>query len=242
VNEQYTPEYFDFFKHSSRRSAEVVVPIVASWLNPRSVIDLGCGLGMWLSVWRETGCEIQGVDGDWVDRGQLAIPRNRLTTHDLSQSYTPDKQYDLAMSVEAAEHLPAETAPTFIESLTRASPVVLFSASIPNQSGADHVNCQWPAYWAELFAARGFALIDTLRYLIWEDERVDWWYRQNIMLYVARDQISRWPRLVEMYRADAKPLRLVHPELMKTWVQWGMEQSRLYWELRVMDDRQRHQG
>ena len=236
MNEKYTPEYFDSFKHSSRKSAEVVVPLVASWVNPRSVIDLGCGVGMWLSVWSETGCEIRGVDGDWVDLDQLAIPGNRFTTHDLSQPYIAEKQYDLAMSVEAAEHLPAEAARTIVASLTQAAPVVLFSASIPNQPGADHLNCQWPDYWTGLFAERGYAVIDSLRYMIWDDQRVDWWYRQNIMLYVARAELDRWPALARMHDDAGKPLRLVHPELMQTWLDWGMEQSRLYWELRASVD------
>jgi SAM-dependent methyltransferase len=239
MNEQYTPEYFDSFKHSSRRSAEVVVPIIAGWVNPRSVIDFGCGLGMWLSVWREAGAEIRGVDGEWVARDQLAIPEDRFTTHDLSQPYKPDGQYDLAMSVEAAEHLPPEAARSFVESLTQASSVVLFSASTPNQPGADHRNCQWPEYWADLFAERDFVVIDTLRYMIWEDLRVDWWYRQNIMIYVARDALKNWPKLQANYAEGSRPLRLVHPELMQTWLDWGMDQSRLYWELRASIDNYR---
>jgi len=239
MNEHYTPEYFDSFKHSSRSSAEVVVPIVAGWVNPRNVIDFGCGLGMWLSVWRETGAEIQGVDGEWVDRRQLAIPEDRFTTHDFSLPYTPDRKYDLAMSVEAAEHLPPEAAASFVESLTQASSVVLFSASTPNQPGADHLNCQWPGYWADLFKARDFVVIDTLRHMIWEDPRVDWWYRQNIMIYVARDELNKWPKLQANYAEGSRPLRLIHPELLQTWVDWGMDQCRLYWELRDSTDKDR---
>jgi cyclopropane fatty-acyl-phospholipid synthase-like methyltransferase len=236
LNEQYTPEYFDSFKDSSRASAEVVVPIVMDWVNPKSVIDMGCGLGMWLSVWREAGCDVVGVDGHWVDRSQLAIPPDRFVTQDLSQLYVPERRYDLAMSVEAAEHLPPEAAAQFVRALTDASPLILFSASTPDQPGTDHLNCQWPTYWAELFAERGYDVIDTLRYMIWEDSRVDWWYRQNIMMYVARDQIRTWPRLASMYREGARPLRLVHPELMQTWLDWGMEQSRQYWQLRAKVD------
>src|SRR6185295_6931420 len=144
MNEKYTAEYFDSFKSSSRASAEVVVPIVHEWVKPKSVVDFGCGLGMWLSVWEEGGCEIRGVDGKWVDREQMAISADRFTPHDLSQPIVLDRQFDLAMSVEAAEHLMPECARGFVASLTRAAPVVLFSASIPHQPGEDHLNCQWP--------------------------------------------------------------------------------------------------
>ncbi|MBA3341753.1 MAG: methyltransferase domain-containing protein [Gemmatimonadaceae bacterium] len=145
MNEQYTPAYFDAFKDSSRASAEVVVPIVQSWIKPRTVVDMGCGLGMWLSVWQESGCEVSGVDGDWVDRGRLAIPGDRFIAHDLSQPYTPDGRYDLATSLEAADTLPAEAAAPFVHAITAAAPVVLFSASAPDQPGINHINCQWPS-------------------------------------------------------------------------------------------------
>ena len=231
MNEKYTAEYFDSFKFSSRASAEVVVPVVREWVKPKTVVDFGCGLGMWLSVWEEAGCDVRGVDGDWVDREQMAIAPNRFTAHDLSSPIQLDRQFDLAMSVEAAEHLMPESASGFVESLTRAAPVVLFSASIPNQPGEDHVNCQWPSYWADLFLARDYVVIDSLRYMIWADSRVDWWYRQNIMMYVARSRLTDYPALATLYRKDAQPLSLVHPELMQTWHDWGMQQSRLYWEL-----------
>ncbi len=231
MNDKYTAEYFDSFKSSSRASAEVVVPIVREWVGPKSVIDFGCGLGMWLSVWQEAGCDVRGVDGDWVDCEQLAISSDRFQAHDLSQPITLDRQFDLAMSVEAAEHLTAESAHGFVESLTRAAPVVLFSASIPHQPGEDHLNCQWPSYWADLFLARDYVVIDSLRYMIWADPRIDWWYRQNIMMYVARNRLNDYPKLAAMYRENAKPLSLVHPELMQTWHDWGMDQSKRYWDL-----------
>ena len=126
---------------------------------------------------------------------------------------------------------PTQQAP-FVHALTAAAPVVLFSAAAPEQPGTNHINPQCPAYWAGLFAERGHVAIDALRWMIWEDERVGWWYRQNIMIYVARDLLSRWPKLEAMYREGAQPPRLVHPELMRVWMDWGIEQSRLYWNLR----------
>jgi hypothetical protein len=161
----------------------------------------------------------------------MAIPENRFTPHDLTRPISLDTHFDLAMSVEAAEHLPPECAAGFVESLTNAAPVVLFSASIPHQPGEDHLNCQWPAYWADLFLARDYVVIDSLRYMIWDDARVDWWYRQNIMMYASRDRLNDFPVLAAMYRGNTRPLSLVHPELMQTWYDWGMDQSRLYWDL-----------
>ncbi len=236
VHEHFTSRYFSAFTNSSRSSAEVVVPVVQSWVNPASVIDFGCGLGMWLSAWQDAGCEVRGVDGPWIDRSQLSIPVDRFTAHDLSQPYFAGETYDLAMSLEAADTIPAEAAAPFVRALTAAAPVVLFSAAAPDQPGTHHINSQWPAYWAELFAKRGYVVVDTLRELFWEDSRIGWWYRQNMMIYVDRDFLGRWPRLEAMYREGAQPSRLIHPELFAVWKDWGIEQSRRYWELRSQTD------
>jgi hypothetical protein len=206
--------------------------MVNSWVRPKSVIDLGCGLGLWLSVWREPGCDVPGVDGDWVERARLAIPQACFTQHDLSTPYEPDRRYDLAVFLEAAHYLPLEAAAPLVHASTTAADVVLFSAAIPHQPGKQHVNSQWPDYWSDLFAEQGYVLIDTLRQMIWDDERIDWWYRQNILIFVARDKLGKWPELEAMQRASPKrPLRMIHPAVLQRWVDWGMAQSRRYWEL-----------
>jgi hypothetical protein len=69
-------------------------------------------------------------------------------------------------------------------SLTKSSDIVAFSAAVPGQGGTRHINEQWPAYWAERFAAQGFGCFDVLRPRIWNDASIEPWYRQNIFLYV----------------------------------------------------------
>jgi hypothetical protein len=64
---------------------------------------------------------------------------------------TDIRTFDLAICLEVAEHLPPEAAEGFIDSLTRLAPVVLFSAAITFQVGNQHLNGQWPDYWATLF-------------------------------------------------------------------------------------------
>jgi len=167
----------------------------------------------------------------WIAGGSPFLPTD--SSHDFSQPYTADGTYDLAMSLEAVDTLPPDAAAPFVRALTAAAPVVLFSASAPHQPGLNHINCQWPAYSAKLFGERGYLVIDTLRYIIWDDDRVDWWYRQNIMIYVARDLIGRWPKLEAMYREGEQPLRLVQPELMRIWRDWGMYEEQRYWDLRA---------
>jgi SAM-dependent methyltransferase len=230
MSDAYTQQYFGAFQSSSRSSAQVVVPLLLDWFAPASVIDLGCGVGQWLATFAAASVkEIRGVDGDYVDRQQLAIPAQQFTAHDLSQPYRPQQRYDLAMSVEVAEHLQPAQGAALVRSLVEAADVVLFSAAAPHQAGVKHINCQWPAYWTDQFRGHGYAAVDALRRRIWNDTRVDWWYRQNALLYIRQDRLARWPFLASD-RTD-QPLPLVHPQMLEGIVNWGMEAERKYWDL-----------
>ncbi len=151
------------------------------------MIDVGCGQGTWLSVFAEYGAtDVNGIDGDYVDRDRLEIPADRFHGQDLSRPLAVERTFDLAVSLEVAEHLPEVACDGFVESLTRLAPVVLFSAAAPYQGGQNHVNEQWPEYWAERFARHGYLPVDCLRRRVWANPDVEWWYAQNALLFVAR--------------------------------------------------------
>jgi hypothetical protein len=79
------------------------------------------------------------------------------------------------------------------------------------------VNEQWPAYWAERFESREYIALDPFRSQLWERSDVDWWYAQNIVLYVRHDQVSKYPWIGET-PARRVPT-FVHPQnyLRQTW-------------------------
>lgn len=214
----YTSDFYRKQAADSRRSAEIIVPLVVDLIRPNSVVDVGCGVGAWLSVFMDHGIgDVLGVDGAWVDKAELRIPERRFTSFDLEKPLRLGRQFDLAMSVEVAEHLPAECAEIFVASLTRLAPVVLFSAAIPFQGGTHHLNEQWPEYWAGYFRERGYAAVDCLRKKIWRNDNVDWWYAQNILIFARRDYLDTRPILKPEHEA---PSALVHPKKYLGLVDW----------------------
>ncbi|MBI3825229.1 MAG: class I SAM-dependent methyltransferase [Candidatus Rokubacteria bacterium] len=209
---EYGREFYANRDDGARRSAELVVPIVMELVRPRRVVDVGCGEGAWLAVFREHGAEVRGVDGDWVDRARLKIPADRFTVADLGAPLRLDERFDLAVSLEVAEHLDPSSAETFVESLARLAPVVLFSAAIPGQGGRHHVNEQWPAYWARLFEGRGLVPVDAIRSRIWGATQIEWWYAQNAVLFASPAALEAGPALRAAHAASPRvPPALVHP-------------------------------
>jgi len=107
-----------------------------------------------------------------------------------------DRTFDLALCLECAEHLSESVAPTLVAALANVATHVVFSAAVPGQTGVGHINEQYPDYWRDLFAIQGFQMFDFFRPLIWNDERVEFWYRQNMYLFSKAPHVFRKPASV----------------------------------------------
>lgn len=214
---RYNSAYYKYRDEQTRHAAKTIVAEVIEQLDVtiHSAADVGCGVGTWLAVLHERGVEkIQAYEGPWLDADALVIPRDCLTTIDLEQTEiaNPEDRFDLAICLEVAEHLSPQRAGTLVHSLCALSERVLFSAAIPGQGGIDHVNEQWPAYWAAMFRLQGFLPYDTIRPKIWNDEEIPFWYRQNTILYVHKDVAPTSRLSLSMTTPD--PLPFVHPTLL----------------------------
>lgn len=178
----YDRAFYDAIRPGTQASAAVVVPMAMERIDPRRIIDIGCGEGWWAKAFADHGCEVVGVDGAHVAEGQIL--GERFVPHDIALPL-PGRfagRFDLAICLEVAEHLPGSRAASFVTELCALAPAVLFSAAIPHQSGAGHVNLQWPSYWVALFADHGYDFDGSIRWEIWNRSDVEPWYAQNLHL------------------------------------------------------------
>jgi len=205
------------------------LPILFSGSRPRSLLDVGCGVGTWLKAALEFGVDdVIGLDGGCIDEGQLLIPATNFRPHDLNQPFDLARKFDVALCLEVAEHLPEAAAPVLVANLTAHADKIFFSAASPGQHGQAHINCQWPNYWQTLFNAEGYACDDTIRWKLWDLPTLDFCYRQNLFLAERSSRAGLEPRIPPV----------IHPEMLKDKNGFESEEYRAVWLKQVEEGSQ----
>ena len=222
--EKYGKEFYMSEGESAKRASEILLPYILERMDCRSIIDFGCETGEWLKIAKnfrgrnkeEVEREITGIDGEYA-KDYLQIQEDEFIPFNLCEKIDLNRKYDLAMSLEVAEHLPEDKADIFVDNITKHSDIVLFSAAIPGQGGYEHYNEQHVSYWKEKFAKHGYKMCDCIRKVFWRDDRIDVFYRQNMVLYVKEELKEN---VEEVFYTEATIDDMVHPWL---------------WEERVLD-------
>ncbi|NTU98563.1 class I SAM-dependent methyltransferase [Candidatus Falkowbacteria bacterium] len=179
-----------FFKNTIEfegPSAKAVVDILLQHFNPKSVIDIGAGCGIYLKEFFTSGVDILGYDGSPAAQENSLIG-NDLKIHDLTKPLRLDRQFDLVLCIEVAEHLDKQFAETLVETLVNLGSLIIFTAATPGQGPVSigHINEQPHDFWIDLFAQKGFRHDRTTSEEIkaeMEEKNVVWWVSKNIMIF-----------------------------------------------------------
>jgi len=190
MNEEVGQEFSGMFHaHDKTRARRVLngqhlADCLWEYVKPKTVIDLGCGLGFFLKACADKGAKIQPVDGDWVKDLSTEVDKDSYVFADLNEPFSDTKRYDLAASIEVAEHLKPARSRGFVSDLCGLSNIVLFSAGVPGQGGSGHINLKFQDAWARIFAQEGYSCYDPLRRPMAAKEGVYKWFIQNTLLFV----------------------------------------------------------
>lgn len=130
------------------------------------------------------------LEGDYIDKSLLQVDEKQYIPWNLEEKIRIDQKFDLAISLEVAEHLSECRASSFCEDLTLLSNVILFAAAIPYQGGTGHINEQPMSYWVDKFSAFNYEAFDIIRPLIQSDKDIMFWYRQNIIVFVKKKSLE----------------------------------------------------
>jgi len=202
--EEETRAHAQRFAERQKRldSALKCLKLVRELVAMESVVDFGCGIGAWLEAARQLGAKsILGLEAEWVRNSETIIPQEKIRITDLAnEMLTFSKQFDLAITIEVAEHLPEEAAERFCRGLTSAAPCILFSAAIPGQGGVNHINEQPLPYWVAKFWRLAYVPLDPIRPFIGKDKSILPWLRQNLVMFVDYDYLLRSDTLIRYAR------------------------------------------
>ena len=80
VRDLYGPEFFVGRTDTVRLSASAIVPLIAKYVRPWSMLDIGCGQGEWVQMFEELDVEAFGVDiaaPDHLTRRGVAMNRDK---------------------------------------------------------------------------------------------------------------------------------------------------------------------
>ncbi len=225
-NESHLDEHLQLYE-SNRHAANVVSRLLLDARRIASVLDAGCGIGTWLQAFETAGVvDVLGIEREIIGEQFLKVASHKIVHSDLRDGLFLDRKFDLSLCLEVAEHLEQEHASTLVSILARHSDLILFSAAIRGQGGIHHVNEQPLTYWSALFEQEAFEIVDCIRPVIWNDQKIPAWYRQNVVLFVKRDS----PNL-RLFRSTIRKTRtlidLAHPDLLE---HAGREVSQLHAE------------
>ena len=204
----YSDRYYQQMEPGSTRSAQAG-PTILRLFPSNTVLDVGCGVGAWLCVYANAGCQIFGVDSDRVPTHRLLIAVDRFLATDLEQPLRQEARYDLVTCLEVAEHLSPRRAPTLVADVcqTRRRRDLLRGDPRPGRNSS-HQRAMpellgRPVQESTLRAAGLYSAADL------DELTVDWWYAQNTFAFVRATRVADFP--VAIAETRALPMDLIHP-------------------------------
>lgn len=200
----YDADYYRLKVHSAAsRSAGVIARSIVADIVPRTqtVIDVGCGTGALLEELRARGCEVCGLEYSDAALARCRSVGLRVFKTNLEEDDSPvAERFDLAVSMEVAEHLPEKVAGRFVDLLCSLADRIVFTAAPPGQGGTDHVNEQPAEYWVDMFRKRGFRrdadLSESWRESWRSSQRVQSFYYDNLMVFRRETQPRPGPEVI----------------------------------------------
>ena len=174
---------YDVIDKEERPFADRLAVWIKNYINPKMVLDVGCGPGIHVYALNDIGVTATGIDIDKRVIGKPLLSQESLL--DLNGKY----KRDLVICFEVAEHLDPQYSDEIVRNVYESiedGGVLLWTAALPGQGGVGHINCRPKAFWKEKFEKLGLIHDDSMQEDIisyCKEGRYMGWFVNNILCF-----------------------------------------------------------
>ncbi len=125
-------------------------------INPGSVLDAGCGMGLLVETLRNRGIEAWGLDISSSAISSVAPEIQQFCQVGSILEPFSQPKYDLIVCIEVLEHLALEEVEIAVKNLCQHADDIFFSASPLEDKQNRRITVRPPEYWSAIFFRHGF--------------------------------------------------------------------------------------
>lgn len=181
------PERMNFNNIDSEEKpfAKRLAKFIKEKINPKTILDIGCGPGTYVYEFRDEGIDAQGLDIDERVRGKHHLKYQSL--FDIT-----DEKADTVICLEVAEHIEKEHEDEVVRKVvSTVQNTLIWTAAAINQGGIGHINCKNKEEWAEKIAKAGL-----VRNYVKENQLIEYakqgyhmgWFVNNLLYFEKPQQ------------------------------------------------------
>lgn len=151
---------YEFLDQEEKPFANRLAVWIKDYINPKNVLDIGCGPGTYVYALSEQGLDVIGIDVD--DR---VIDKPLLSQESLLE-FNGKYKKDLVICFEVAEHIDPQYCDDIVKNVSDCVDVggtLIWTAAKPGQGGVGHINCRTKEFWKEKFEKVGLTHDDKMQ-------------------------------------------------------------------------------
>lgn len=171
---------YSFIEQEEKPQADRLAKWIATELKPESVLDIGCGPGVYVESLIAENISATGIDID---------PRVKNKSYLKNQSLLDitEERADVVLCLEVAEHINSEYEDEVVKKVaSTVNKTLIWTAAALNQTGPGHVNCKHKEDWAKKLTNQGL-----VRNLEKENQLLSYmlqgysmgWFTQNLLYF-----------------------------------------------------------
>jgi SAM-dependent methyltransferase len=104
----FDDNFYSKRKHIAWRAQPVCKQIIKQF-NPKSVIDVGCGIGEFLDYFQKSGIRVVGIENSEYVYNHLMVPKKLVKMYDITKDHlTLKKKSDIALCFMVIGRIPKE--------------------------------------------------------------------------------------------------------------------------------------